>query len=698
MESRFRRTTDMSQRAWLGVMMLIAFPVVEFSDTIARAQEVPVATSTANTTTTDQFTLSSNPQINGEASKSTGELKKMSLEELMDVEVSSVSKRESTVGQSPAAVSVITNDDIRRSGATSIPEALRMVPGLEVARIDNSTWAVSSRGFNSSSANKLLVMIDGRSVYTPLFSGVFWDVQDTNMEDIDRIEVIRGPAGALWGGNAVNGVINIITKSAKDTQGGMVQGGGGTEERNFGTVRYGWKLADDAWARIYVKHFERDETVFSNGADGQDDWMMTQAGFRIDGEPSSNNHYAVHGDAYVGSRNNAPTAFIDGKTDLAGGNITGVWDHKLNGDGGDVRLQAYYDRTDRDIPGTFKEARDTFDVDFQHHFPLGTRQDITWGLGYRISIDQVDNSNLLVFDPSHAAHQTISAFVQDEIQVVKDKLRLTLGSKFEYNDYSGFEVQPSARLLWSIDKRQAAWGAISRAVRTPSRLDTDLVINTVVPPGPNVVSIVGDPDFDSEEVLAYELGYRIEPVDYWAIDVAAFFNSYDRLQSIEAGTPFVAPTPPPPHTVIPFTLANNLHGNTYGLEVGSTWKIRDWWVIRGAYTYLEEDLEAEAGSTDTTSVAAAGNNPHNQIYLHSGMDLPHNVQFDCNVRFVDTLPTSGVSSYIAVDVRVAWQPAKNWELAVVAQNLFDDRHPEFGTAATRHEIERGVYGMATYKW
>jgi iron complex outermembrane receptor protein len=310
------------------------------------------------------------------ASTSVRSFKKMSLDELMDIEVTSVSRRESTVGQSAAAVAVITQDDIRRSGATSIPEALRMAQGMEVARIDNSTWAISARGFNSSTANKLLVLVDGRSVYTPLYSGVFWDVQDTLMQDIDRIEVIRGPAGALWGANAVNGVVNIITKDARDTQGLMLTAGGGTEERNFESMRYGWKLGNDAYARIYVKHFERDQTLFASGMGGADDWFMTQTGFRVDWQPTADNHLTFHGDVYEGTRNNRNAVTTD-DTDLAGGNVLGLWTHTL-ADGGDLKLQMYYDRTSRDIPQTFKEDRDTFDLDFQWHVPVGKQHDVTW--------------------------------------------------------------------------------------------------------------------------------------------------------------------------------------------------------------------------------------------------------------------------------------------------------------------------------
>ena len=600
--------------------------------------------------------------------------KKMTLDELMDVEVTSVSRRESTVGQSPAAITVITQDDIRRSGATSIPEALRMAQGLEVAQIDNSTWAISARGFNSSTANKLLVLIDGRSVYTPLFSGVFWDVQDTLLQDIDRIEVIRGPAGAVWGANAVNGVINIITKDAADTQGLLLSAGAGTELRHFEAMRYGWQLGEDAFARVYAKNFERDESSLPGGAGGGDDWFMSQAGFRIDWRPSPDDHHTFQGDIYQGTRDNL--ALDD--TELSGGNLLARLTHKLQG-GGDVQLQMYFDRTNRNIPQTFKEDRNTFDLDFQYHTPLGKRHDLTWGLGYRITSDQVDNSAVIQFIPDRRTQNVYSFFVQDEIQLVEDRLALTLGSKFEHNDSTGFEIQPSARLLWTIDKKQTSWAAISRAVRTPTRLEEDLTIAT--PAG----SLNGNRNFESEDVIAYELGYRVEPVNWLALDVTAFYNNYNSLRSLEFdGTSFV--------------IANELNGQTYGVEIGSTLKPADWWTLRAAYTYLQVQFQADPGSTDTTTIASEGNDPQNQVYLRSSMDFPRDISLDCALRYVSELSNQDVPGYVAVDVRLAWRPTENFEMAIVGQNLFDQRHPEFGAGAGRHEMERGAYVTLTSRW
>jgi iron complex outermembrane receptor protein len=642
--------------------------------------------------------------VSGPAAK----FKKMSLDELMNVEVTSVAKRESTVGQSPAAIFVVSQEDIRRSGATSIPEALRSVPGLEVAQTNSNNWAISARGFNSTGANKLLVLIDGRSVYDPLTGGVNWDVQNTVMQDLDRIEVIRGPAGALWGENAVNGVINIITRSAKDTQGLLITAIGGTEDRAFGDVRYGWKICDDAYARVYVKHFERDQTLLPSGAGGGDAWQMSQAGFRVDWQPSTDNRYTFHGDIYEGYENNhtpfgAPGTFVTSDANLAGGNVVGLWEHDLGG-GSDLKLQMYYDRTHRTLPDSpiesFKYDIDTFDVDFQHHVHLDEAQEFIWGLGYRAYSDQVRNTSILTLEPNHRAIQIISLFAQYEFQIIKDRLRLTLGSKFEHNDFIGFEVQPNARLLLNIDPHQTAWAAVSRAVRAPTRIEEDLHVIQFPIPGAPPLNLDGNRGVTSETVLAYEVGYRVEPADRISLDVATFYNVYKHLLSVDN---------PNPATPFNFLENNDFHGTTYGIEVGATFKAADWWTIRAAYTYLKMELRPDPGSTDRTTEAGAGNSPNNQVYVRSSMNLPHNLEFDLMGRYVDQLTgfnplhmagtSDTVPPYISLDARLGWRPNEHLEISAVGQNLLDNQHPEFGGGnATRHEIPRSVYGMVTWRW
>jgi iron complex outermembrane receptor protein len=651
----------------------------------------------------------------------------LSLEELMNYPVTSVSKKEEKLSEAAAAIHVITQEDIRRSGATTIPDALRMVPGMQVAQVDAHGWAISARGFNDVFANKLLVLQDGRSIYTPLFSGVFWDMQDTLLEDIERIEVIRGPGATLWGANAVNGVINIITKKAKDTQGFLVTGGAGTEERGFGAIRYGAKLSDNAHFRIYGKYFSRDDSVLPSGADANDAWQMGRGGFRLDWEPP-NNLLTLQGEVYGGALNEtftrlspappfAPTEVAD-TFNTFGANLLGRWTHIFSADSS-MSLQSYYDRTLRDTI-IFKEDRDTFDIDFQHRFPLGARQDVVWGLGYRVTSDKVresDNFDVSLDPPDRTTH-LFSAFVQDEIALIAEKLNLTLGSKFEHNDFTGFEFQPSGRLVWTPHERHTFWGAISRAVRTPSRAEDDIRLNqppvfpanTFFPGSPAAVtSIFGNRDFDSEKLIAYEFGYRLQPHKRLSVDLAAFYNEYDALRSLEPGVPLFrfAPFPPfnhpgvpPPH--IAFQVDNKMSGETYGVEIAPSWQMMDWWLWRISYSYLEMDLHTDAGSGDTTTAQGTeGSNPHHQFSLSASIDFPSDVTLDCAVRYVDQLPARLIDSYVVLDIRLAWRPIKNLELSIVGQNLLDDRHPEFNPSfipGPATEVQHSVYGKVTWRF
>lgn len=609
------------------------------------------------------------------------QLKTLSLDELINV--TSVSKRPERLSEAASAIQVITHEEIQRSGASSIPEALRLAPNLNVAQVDSSQWAISARGFNNTIANKLLVMIDGRTVYTPLFAGVFWDVQDTMLEDIDRIEVISGPGGTVWGANAVNGVINIITRSAKDTQGALLTAGGGTDLRAFGGVRYGSRVGDNFHFRLYGKYFDRDDTVLRNGDDGTNEWWMARGGFRADWNPSNNHVLTLQGDIYEGAIE-AMGAYdrrvlaSPRDTTVRGGNVLGRWTYTLSEES-DMALQVYYDRTHRRIPDIFAEDLNTLDADFQHRFPVGDWQSAMWGLGYRLMQSSVDNSDLLALLPSDRNQQLFSAFLQDEITLIEDRLRLTLGSKFEHNDYTGFEVLPSGRLAWTPSERHTVWAAVSRAVRSPSRIDRDLFFPSRPP-----FLIAGGPDFVSETLMAYELGYRVQPQEDLSVSVAAFFNDYDEIRSLrtnESGA---------------IVFANDLAGETYGAELALTYRLKDWWRVRGGYTYLHKNLFIDSGGTDLTQGTLEGNDPNHQFVLQSMIDLPGHVAFDWTFRYVDRLPTPHVSSYCELDVRLAWKPIRSLELAVVGQNLLDSRHAEFGPAGFRQEIKRGVYGKLTW--
>jgi iron complex outermembrane receptor protein len=637
----------------------------------------------------------------------------MSIEDLMSVKITSVAKKTQALSEAAAAIFVITQEDIRRSGVTSIAEALRMVPGLQVARIDANKWAITARGFSGRFSNKLLVLIDGRSVYTPIFSGVFWDAQDTLLEDIERIEVIRGPGATLWGANAVNGVINIITKTAKDTQGGLIYGGAGTEEQGFGGFRYGTKSGDHTYWRIYTKYFNRDDAVYASGDDAADGWDVLRGGFRMDWQGSSGDSLTLSGDIYDGELGETITtpslAFpysstTDEEYDESGGNLLGRWERKIS-ETSDMGLQLYYDRFDID-PSIIGVSVDTVDIDFQHRFSLGDQQEIIWGLGYRYISDEIDNSSTVSFIPDSRHYDILSAFVQDDIIVVEDLLHLILGSKFEDNDYTGFEVQPNARLTWMPHEQHSVWAAVSRAVRTPSRAEDDVRIGlAVIPPGipqnpaplPLVLTAVGNRDFDSEELLAYEIGYRVRPMDELSLDVTAFFNDYDSLRSSWLATPFPEPPLSPTHMVLPLAEDNEDKAETYGVELAADWRPSDWWHFQAAYTYLNIVLEADEESSMVSGGEAAS--PHHQVSLRSAMDLPGALEFHLWFRYVDELPSLDVDDYITLDTRLGWHPRQNLEISVVGQNLLDNQHleykPEFlDTAPT--EVEHSIYAKITW--
>jgi len=632
----------------------------------------------------------------------------MDLTELMKIEVTSPSKRPEKLLNVASAIYVVTGEDIRRSGVTSIPEALRLAPGLEVARQDSHTWAISSRGFNDEFANQLLVLVDGRSVYTPLFAGVYWDVQDLTLEDINRIEVIRGPGAALWGANAVNGVINITTKKAKDTQGLLITAGGGNEERGFATIRYGDKIGEHAFFRVYGKYLNRDDSVLPDGSSANDSWSMWRGGFRADWEPTDKNLLTLQGDIYKGDLNQSVTVpsftspslseVLRDKVNVAGGNLLGRWNHQFS-ENSELAFKVYYDRTERDRV-VFNERRDTFDLDLQHRFQLGSRHDIVVGLGYNITADALDNTFTVMFDPRHRTASLYSGFVQDEIEIIRDRLRLTLGTKVEHNDYTGWEVQPNARLSLTITKRQTAWFAASRAISTPSRAEDDIRINQQVFPGPALLSQFGSRDMDSKELIAFELGYRIQPHDRVILDLATFYNIYDRQRSLEPGTPFPEASPPPAHLVVPYTINNLIEGEVYGAELASSFQPTDWWRLRVNYSAWSIQLHKKKGSQDPLLEGAEDDSPNHQVGVRSLMDLPHHLELDLGFRYVDALQNRKVPSYTAFDARLGWRPTRNWEFSIVGQSLFNT-HKEFAPSYIQTqvtEVEMSVYGKVTFRF
>jgi iron complex outermembrane receptor protein len=612
---------------------------------------------------------------------SPSDLKKLSLDQLQGIEVTSVSKSPEKLAGAPSSIQVITGDDIRRSGATSIPEALRLASNLQVAQVNSHDWAITARGFNNTSANKLLVLIDGRAVYTPLHAGVFWDVQDTLLEDIDRIEVISGPGAALWGDNAVNGVINIITKSAKDSQGGLVTGGGGSDPRGAGGMRYGSSLGTGIQFRAYGKYFDRDSSVRPDGRSANDSWHMEQGGFGLDGDASPVNHFTVQGDVYEGQIAQLGT----NDTNVSGGNVLGRWSHTFSKDS-DLSLQLYYDRTHQSIPGEFTEDLGTYDADFQHRFRLAAGHHMVWGLGYRVSNeDDGGNSPLLRFLPAQLSQRWFNGFVQDDMPLKTDRLRLTLGTKIEHNDYTGVEVEPSGRLAWTLPRRQLLWGAVSRAVRTPSRIDRDLFVPLA--PGSTSLLLAGGPNFVSEDVLAYELGYRSEPSDRLSLTVATYYNEYSHIRSLERLTP---PAP------FPLVLGNGQAGSGFGAELTAEYRVTPWWRIRSGYTALRLHIHPEPGSTDTTFGSSEAHDPTQYGTLRQSLDLPAHLQFDLGFRYVGQIVNQAVPAYGDLDGRLAWKVTPAVELSIAGQNLLHASHAEFGLPSTRFDATRGVIGKIVW--
>lgn len=608
-------------------------------------------------------------------------VKKLSLEELVEIQVTSVSRREERASNAAAAIYVITQEDIRRSGVRSIAEALRLANGLDVARTNGNSWSIGARGFSVSSPNKMQVLIDGRSVYSPLFAGTFWDVQGTMLEDIDRIEVIRGPGGTLWGSNAVNGVINIITKPASATQGGLVVAGGGTDN-DFGAVRYGGKAGTRGYYRFYSKYEYFGALALSNGSSAEDPLQRGFLGFRSDWTLPNSDLLTVEGDIY---RGNAARLNQD-DINTRGGNLLGRWSHRF-GNGSDLQIQSYYDRTSRDLPPIFFEVRNTYDVEMQHNIMAGERHNVVWGLGYRASADNTRKASILFFEPEDRTLHWFSAFGQDEITLMPDRLHLVFGSKFEKNSYTGLEVQPTVRLAWNQSARNLLWGAVSRAVRTPTRLDADLLIDA---PG---ILIVGNPNQKSEELIAYEFGYRYVTLENVTFNLSGYYNQYDHIRSTEA------PVKPGESQIF----GNTLQGHTYGGELEAVVQLRSWWQVRTTYGFLQLHLERKAGSRAISEGTSEVNDPKHRVSLRSSMNLPHRVELDFWLRGVSgrpiPVPATAVplSGYATFDVRLGWRPVNNLELSIVGQNLPKAQHAEF-PAAVQEEIPRGFYGKVTWSF
>ena len=617
----------------------------------------------------------------------------MSVEDLMNVQVTSVSKRTQKVADAAAAVFVITQEDIKRSGARNIPETLRMVPGLEVARLDENKWAISSRGFNGRFADKLLVLIDGRSVYTPLFSGVYWDLQDVPLEDVDRIEVIRGPGATLWGANAVDGVINIITKPAKATQSALVQVEGGTEQLTAETARYGNKIGDSGYYRAYVKYFDWLSNKSMTGVNAADGWHQMRGGFRSDWTLSHSDSLTFQGDMYnsrEGETLTIPTlsapysSTFENVGHYSGGNLLGRWTRSSANSS--FSLQGYFDRTNFSDNSLFVDHESVFDIDFQHDFHIGSANEIVWGVGYRSIQDGNVSSFTVSVTPSHAHYNQFSTFIQDEVSFLDSRLRVTLGSKFEHNAFTGWEFEPNIRFLGNVTKTQSAWVAISRAVRTPALTEEGLRLNVaVVPPGtppfnsplPVIEAVFGSHQFRSEDLVAYEIGYRVQATNSFSADIAAFYNNYTNLRTAEPGAPFVEGSPTPTDVVVPFVAYNKMSGGTYGVEPFVDWKALRRWRLFGSYSYLAMNIHKNSDSSDPTADLPMGVNPEHQFYFRSSLDLPKHIEQNLVVRHVTALSGINVPGYSSLDGGIRWSPVPTLEVSFQGDNWLNSRHTEF---------------------
>jgi iron complex outermembrane receptor protein len=637
----------------------------------------------------------------------------ISLEDLMTLKVTSVSKRAQKLADAPAAIFVITQEDIHRSGAHNIPEALRLAPGIEVARIDESKWAITSRGFNGRFTNKLLVLIDGRSVYTPLFSGVYWNVQDVLLEDVDRIEIIRGPGATLWGANAVNGVINIMTKAAGTDQGGLVTASAGNELDGSGGARYSGKVGD-TYYRTYAKYFKWQSSTDENGQDAFDGWNATRGGFRVDRRIGADS-FTLQGDIYRGKYGETLGAPLltapyyetfRNAGNFSGGNIVGKWNHEFSRSR--TTLQLYYDRANNAANALLVDHRNIYDLDFQHDIRLAENHEWIWGVGYRSTHDKTDASSHVMLTPNGRSWSLFSAFAQDEFGLWGQRVRVTLGSKFEYNDFTGFDTEPNARVIWTIDKKQSLWGAISRAVRTPARTEQDMrLIAAVIPPSaatgglPVQATVFGDHKFESEHLAAYEAGYRLQATPSFSVDVATFYNSYSNLLSAEPGTPFVEADPLPVHITAPLVASNKISGPTYGGELFAQWKRLHNWKVSGAFTYLNMDIRRNADSLDTSTPDPAGASPKYQYYFRSSLDLPWNIQKDVTLRYVGKLAGLNIPSYYSLDAHIGWKATRNLELSIGGRNLLNKEHLEFRPdfiATSPTQVKRTFSAALTVKF
>jgi iron complex outermembrane recepter protein len=642
------------------------------------------------------------------------DLTQYSLEDLMNVQVTSVSKREQKLSKAGAAVYVINQEDIRQSGATNIPDLLRMVPGIHVAQINAHTWAISIRGFTDKYGDKVLVMIDGRSVYSPLSSGVDWDQQDVPLEDIDRIEVIRGPGGTVWGANAVNGVINIITKSSKATPGGLITAGAGSQEAAQGLIQYGGGVGGKGAYRVFGDYANLGNSPAPTAEPVTDGWHKSHLGFRSDWELSPKDTMTVQGDLFQSREaqtidtiflNDLPReAIFDDQITVGAGNVLGRWDHALS-NGSGTSLQVYYDGYNRRERG-IGEHRNTVDVDFQHHLTLGSRNNIEWGGGYRVTSDNITPGYATFYVPTRRTDNLFSTFVQDEIRLTST-LGLTLGTKVEHNSYTGLEYEPSGQLVWSLTDRQTLWASASRAIREPARADFNIRADVALIPldngGFGIVELTGTPNRKAERLYDFEVGYRAQITPRLSLDISTFSSYYHGLQTQEPTDPFFTMDPPPLHLLIPVIFADNAHAHNYGAEAFANWSVNHRWRISPGYSFLQMHVAGDPSTQDPAAGAIAYESPKHQFQIRSFLNLTRRLEWDATVFQVGGLKDGGdgpTSSYTRLDSRLGWRAGESLELSIVGQNLLSPAHAEYhDTFSILHSLmARSVFGKVTWRF
>jgi len=619
------------------------------------------------------------------------QLKSFSLAKLANLEVSIASKTPRKASQIAAAITVLTADDIRKSLATTIPDVLRTVPGLQVARIDAHNWVVSSRGFGDRSTNKLLVMIDGRSIYSHLYGGVLWDQHDVVLGDIERIEVIRGPGASVWGANAVNGVINIITRSALDSQGETTITTTAGSEISYTSLRTSAALSENGAYRVYAKYRNHDDAVYHGGSKADDGWDDWRTGFRMDWQGDNNTHITLQGDMHRGDFSErisvldfAPpyTQLVTDDIEAWGHNILARWS-TTSSSGGRSELQAYYEKQQRD-QWKLEESTTTYDINYNYQLPRLGRHEVIVGGGYRYIDNKLPDGDISIgqvrlFTPERRDDELFSFFAQDEVEVLDDSLWLTLGIKLEDNDYSGFDAQPNIRLRWALSERHMLWGSISKAIRTPSRAEHDaFIVLDIVDTGPPPTALVlqGNSDFDNEELIAWELGYRFLNSDNLSFDLSLFYNDYDDLRLTESLGLFPAPPPAPSALGALIITTNGVSAKSYGLDMALAWRPSQQWQVNLSYAYIDIRMHLKSSHNGLGVDSTEGLSPENQLTVSSNYKINNNLQFNLIARYVDELPTNNTDAYFELDAGLKWQLNPQLALSLVGRNLIDAEHRE----------------------